>query len=120
MKPRRGYQSPRNTVFYLLERGGVFTLDQIAHSCHIHHGTAEVAALALIRMGKIKTHEIGGKQFFEIEEKYRVAWTLATWDLLAERLLDRLSVNNSSSWVWSKVWTKWGTSNQDAPDPSRS
>ena len=82
------YQSPRNTVFYALERGGLFTVDAVARFCHLAHSTAERALNANVTLGRV----VRDGEFYTVAEAHRVPWTLRTWDILAERLLARLPV----------------------------
>ena len=100
---KRAYQSPRNTVFYLLERGGLFTLDAVAHSLHLAHKTAEIALDANVRLGRV----IRDGEFYTIAEEYRVPWTLGTWHLLGERLLARIEHRKAEHpryLHWATIW----------------
>lgn len=80
------YQSPRNTVFYFMERGGLYTLDDVAHGLHMGHESAERALDANVRLGRL----VKDGEFYTVAETYRIRWTLPTWDILAERLLQKL------------------------------
>ena len=80
---RVNYQSPRNTVFYLMERGGLFTLDDVAHTLHMSHGNAERALDANVRLGRLKKDG----DFYTATKP--IPHSLRTWELLGERLLTR-------------------------------
>lgn len=80
------YQSPRNTVFYHLERGGLFRLADIAEKCLMTVETAERALDANVRLGRL----VKDVDFYTVADEHRVPLTLNTWYLLAERLMARL------------------------------
>ena len=100
----KGYRSPRNVIFSLMERGGLFTLDDVAHACHLNHNTAERALNSLIQLQKVRQD---GK-WFMVTDQYQVPWALMAWDILGERLLERMTKETGRYLRYCNIWAWWG------------
>lgn len=67
---RRGYRSPRNKAFSMIERGAVVSPTMMARQYpEITVGEAKQALDALVRMGRATVDYLG---FYEVTEDHRV------------------------------------------------
>lgn len=114
----KGYRSPRNVIFSRMERGGIFTLDDVAHVCHLDHNTAERALNSLIRLQRV----VRNGDHYEVADCYKVAWSLASWGLLGERLLERMENRvdeHPKYYHWASVWATHAGCKIHAPDKTQ-